>query len=185
MYRLKLHHLAPGDELAWPIDSETVSLDTPAVEFFADFENDPPLTIQASTRAVDAKQLMLKSQVKLLFVLSDHLGFVGIISSGDLIDRRIVQRISEGYRREDILVRDLMVPKANLLAMDIDEARKARVGDVITALKTNGQQHCLVLDPETHRIRGVFSAEELSRKLHLPIDVQDRTSFYRAFCSVA
>ena len=84
MYRLKLHHLACSDELAWPIDIQNATLDTPAVEFFTDFENDPPLTIQASTRAVDAKQFMQRSQVRLLFVLSEHLGFVGIISSEDL-----------------------------------------------------------------------------------------------------
>ena len=82
-------------------------------------------------------------------------------------------------------MRDLMVAGANLLAIDIDEARKARIADVITALKTYGQQHCLVHDTKTHRIRGIFSATDVSRKLRLPIDVQDRTSFYRAFSSVA
>ena len=96
-----------------------------------------------------------------------------------------MQKISEGYKRGEILVSDLMRCKKQLLALDIDEVERASIGEVITALKRYGQQHCLVIDSGTHRIRGVFSVSDISRKLHINIEVQDHASFYKTFASVA
>jgi len=61
--------------------------------------------------------------------------------------------------------------------------KKASISDVIDILQDNGEQHCLMIDREKHHIRGVFSASDISRKLHLPIDIQEKSSFYRVFAS--
>ncbi|HCK92970.1 MAG TPA: histidine kinase, partial [Gammaproteobacteria bacterium] len=53
--------------------------------------------------------------------------------------------------------------------------------DVINALKDSGQHHCLVLERETHKIRGIFSSNELSRRLHVPIDIAKPSTFFSLF----
>ena len=185
MNKLTLHKTSDIDELAWPTEKDKLSMATPAVEFFTDFEKTPPLVLDASTTAIDAKSMMENTHVHMHVVLNKREQFVGIISAEDLIDRKIVQKISEGYKRGEILVSDLMRCKKQLLALDIDEVERASIGEVITALKRYGQQHCLVIDPGTHRIRGVFSVSDISRKLHINIEVQDHASFYKTFASVA
>ncbi|MEL7400681.1 MAG: histidine kinase, partial [Pseudomonadota bacterium] len=108
---------------------------------------------------------------------------VGLIDADDLIDRLIVQKVSQGTPRSDVLVEQLMTPRKDLLALDIQRLQGASIGDVIEALQDSGKQHCLVIDSQSHRIRGVFSASDISRKLHLPINIQDKSSFYRVFAS--
>lgn len=185
MKSLSFCKVSKVDTLAWPDDDQQYSLETSALEFFTDFEQATPLVIGSSTPAVDVKQLMLKAHAKLKIVL-DHDGqFVGIISVDDLIDRHIVRMVSKGLKRSEILVRDLMRPKGDLVALDFHEVGKVSIAVVIRALKENGQQHCLVLEQRTHKIRGIFSASDISRKLNLAIDIQDRSSFYRVFSAVS
>jgi hypothetical protein len=55
---------------------------------------------------------------------------------------------------------------------------------VIHHLKDSGQQHCLVVDKQANKIRGIFSASDISRKLKLPINVQDKSNFYKVFTAI-
>lgn len=185
MNKLVLHKTESVDELAWPAEQDKLSLESPAMEFFTDFEKIPPLVLDASTPAVDARNIMRNTHVHMHFVLNQDQRFVGIVTSDDLIERKIVQKISEGYRRQEVLVSDLMRCKKQLLALDIEDVMRASIGEVIRSLKEAGQHHCLVMDPASHRIRGIFSARDIARKLHIAIDVQDRASFYKVFASVA
>ena len=184
MKKLNFYRTSNVDELAWPEEKQEFSLDTPALKFFTDFINTEPLVIEDSTPAIEAKQLMLKSHVRLKFVVNRDDQFLGIICAEYLIDRKIVQKISEGYSRQELLVKDLMTAKKDLLALDIEEVSRVPISHVITALKNNGQQHCLVIDRGPHKIRGIFSASDISRKLHLAIDIQDTSSFYKVFSAV-
>lgn len=185
MKKLNFYAVSQIDELAKPNEKQHVTLDSQALDFFTDFNQTKPLVIEASTSAVDAKMMMLKSHVRLKLVIDSKDEFIGVISVDELVDLTIVQKISEGIKREDISVTDLMRSKEDLVALDINEVTRATIGDVIDVLKDSGQQHCLVMDRDTHRIRGIFSASDISRKLHLPIDIQDRSSFYKVFSATS
>ena len=76
---------------------------------------------------------------------------------------------------------DFMQPRSRLKAFNYQELEEAVIGDVVEALKYSGQQHYLVLDRETHKIRGIFSSSDIARKLHLAIDIQNRSSFLHIF----
>ena len=185
---MKKLHLYPATnivELAAPEEITSISLETPALEFFTDFKNTKPLVIESSASAIDVKNIMKKAHVKLNFVINEKDQLLGVISVDDLIDRLIVQKISEGFKREEISVADLMRPKKHLSALDFSELGRATISDVIEALKDSGQQHCLVVDRGTNKIRGIFSASDISRMLHLPIDIQDKSSFYKVFSAIA
>lgn len=184
MKKLKLYPVSTVDELAWPTESSDISLQTAALEFFTDFNRIEPLVIEATVPAVDAKKMMIKTHVRLKLVVNKANNFLGVISAEDLTDRKIVQRVAAGIPREDISVTDLMTPKKNLLALGLDEVEKSSISGVIELLKDYHQQHCLVIDRDAHKIRGIFSASDISRKLRLPIDIQERSNFYRVFAAI-
>lgn len=181
MKNMTLYPLNHINELAWPEQDEALSLNSPALEFFTDFETVQPRVIEVATSALDARKVMMTTHVRLLLVVNHRSHFVGVISADDLIERKIVQRVSEGYRRDEIDVADLMTPKQQLTALDIAAVNKATISDIIRVLKNVHQQHCLVIDSEAARIRGIFSASDISRKLKLYIDTDHRFDFNKVF----
>ncbi len=134
--------------------------------------------------AVDVGKLMIKSHIRMKLVINENYQFLGVVSTEDLIDRKIMQKLSRGDKRENILVSEMMRSKNDLVALDFTELTKATIGDVIDLLKDSGTQHCLVVDRNDNCIRGVFSASDISRKLHLSIDIQDKSSFYKVFSAI-
>lgn len=181
MKKVNFYEISDIDQLAWPESKEDISLDTPALQFFTDFNTVEPLVIDTVTRCIEVRNLMLQEHVKLKIVVDSNMHFLGIISLDRLDDRKIVQKVSEGFDRNDISVTDMMIPKNDLSAFDYNEISVASIGEIINALKDSGQRHCLVVDRESHKIRGIFSASDISRKLRLPIDIQGKSSFYKIF----
>ena len=181
MSKLNFYAASNVGELAWPDDIQDVSMQTPALDFLTDFKMTKPLVIESSLSAVDVKRLMIRAHVKLKFVINEDNHFMGVISSEDLDDQKLLQRASLGILRDDILVTEMMRPKNELVALSFKEVSRATIGDVIEVLKDSGQQHCLVIDQGVNQIRGIFSASDISRKLHLSIDIQDKSNFYKVF----
>lgn len=185
MSTLNLYPTTEVDDLAWPEEMEGLTMESPALNFFTDFKEVMPLVVESTVPAIEAKRLMRKTHVRLKFVLNDSGQFVGIISADDLIDRIIMQKVSEGMKRGEIELSDFMTPKRDLKALDYQEVVKASISEVVCKLKSSGEQHCLVVDRDNHKIKGIFSASDISRKLHLPIDIQDKSSFYKVFSVTA
>ena len=89
-----------------------------------------------------------------------------------------IKRISElKATREELTVHDFMRPKMSLMSFDFTELTHSSVGDVIETLKDYGQHHCLVMDRDTHEVRGVISVSDIARELRLPLDIQGRPTF--------
>ena len=186
MRKLNLFPVTTVDELAWPEAPRLMSLETMALEFFTDFVMKEPLVIDQFLGAVHARAVMIKTHVRLKLVVNRDKQFVGIITAEDLSDEKInLAALKRGVARDDLQVSDLMTRKADLLAMRMEEVEFSTIGDVISFLKDNRQQHCLVIDHDRHRIRGIFSASDISRKLRLPINIHDQSSFYKVFAAVA
>ncbi|MBL4763452.1 MAG: CBS domain-containing protein [Gammaproteobacteria bacterium] len=181
MKTLNFHPTSEIDELAWPEEEKNLSLESSALSFFTDFLQIKPLVIESTVSAVEAKKLMQKAHVRMKVIINEKNQFIGVISAEDIIERKIVQKVSEGTKRDEVALTELMTSKRDLRALDYNEVSKSTIADVIAVLKNSGEQHCLVIDRETHKIRGIFSASDISRKLHLPIDIQDKSSFYKVF----
>ncbi|MFT5692608.1 MAG: CBS domain containing-hemolysin-like protein [Oceanicoccus sp.] len=181
MKKLNFYTISDIDELAWPDEEQNLSLESPALSFFTDFLEITPLVIESSVSAVHAKELMQKSHVRMKVVVNERKQFIGIISADDIIERKIVQKVSKNTKYDEVTLIELMTSKRDLKALDYKEVSNSKIADVISSLKDNGEQHCLVINHETHQIRGIFSASDISRKLHLPINIQDKSSFYKVF----
>ena len=120
---------------------------------------------------------MLKTHVRMNIVVAEHDSFIGIISTNELSEQNIVAKLSKGITREDVLVKDLMIPKSDFHAFDYNELLRASVGDVVSTLEDYQLRHCLVLDRESHHIRGVISSSDIARKLHINMDLNVKQSF--------
>jgi CBS domain containing-hemolysin-like protein len=184
MKNLKLVTLENIDHIVTPNDFKKITLDSPATMIFTDFKAFNPLIIEANTKAVDALHLMRKAHVHLKIVMSDNDDFVGVISSFDISEQRIMHKVATGHAREDILVSDLMLPRSRLMAFDIQELKHSTVNNVIDALKQNGLRHCLVMDSKNHHIRGIISSSDIARKLHIPIEITTNVTFAKIFNAV-
>tara|TARA_R110000744_G_scaffold150605_1_gene263903 strand:+ start:1559 stop:2134 length:576 start_codon:yes stop_codon:yes gene_type:complete len=177
MKKLHLLNLEATDNIITPEQFEEISLASPAVEIFTDFKVHKALMIDGDTMAVTALQLMLKTHVRMNIVVAENDDFVGIISTNELSEQQIVAKLSKGIAREDILVKDLMIPKSDFHAFDYSELLRASVGDVVSTLENYQLRHCLVLDRESHHIRGVISTSDIARKLHMDLDLNVKQSF--------
>ncbi|MBM97010.1 MAG: histidine kinase [Oceanospirillaceae bacterium] len=184
MTHLTLHSVSAIDELAWPESPFQLTLESPATTFFTDFTVSEPLVIKSNIKAAAARKVMLKTHVRLKLVVNDKKQFVGIISSEDLSEQNLL-RTAGAMNHDDLMVTDLMTRKQDLLALSLTEVDQSSIGDIVNFLKDNHRQHCLVIDGANHKIRGIFSASDISRKLKLPVNIQEQSSFYKVFAAVS
>ncbi len=186
MPKLTLYPVVSVDELVYPEQSPRYTLESRAMQFFTDFYTIEPLVIDSTVSAIEARNTMIKTHVRMKLVVDENEHFVGVISSRELSEQNIMAKASQlHHSREDIQVTDLMIRKKDLLALNIDEVNRASISDVVNFLKDNHQQHCLVVDEQMHQIRGIFSASDISRKLQLPIDINEQSSFSKVFDAVS
>lgn len=184
MKTLDFYDPQPDDELVLPADSRRYSLEHPALSLFTDFQRHEALVLEAAMPLADCRKLMEKSHMSLAMVADKAGHCIGIIGLDDLSDQNIVKKLAEGYSREELQVSDFMRPKSALKAFAYEELTDASIGDVVEALHSSGQQYCLVIERGQHRIRGVISAGELARRLHLPVTVQELPTFVSIFHAI-
>ncbi len=181
MRNLQLFDLDLIDTIVSPEDFTLTSLMSPAINIFTDFKEFKALVTEEHTSAVDVLALMLTAHVRMTMILSKKNDFLGIISTNELSEQSIVAEVGKGISRSEVLVKDLMIPRYKLYALDYKELESATVNDVVTALKNYGLRHCLVVDRGNHHIRGVISSSDIARKLHLHINIIPKTSFKDVF----
>lgn len=184
MNRLNFHTLEAVDQLIQPDDYQLFDLNSSALDLLTDFTRVNPLVIDSDTSADDAEKLMLKTHVKLKMVINSNNDFIGLISYEDISAQKIMRLVSKGRRREDIKVADLMIDRSTIQALNYSDISSATVGDVVDSLKRNGVQHCLVVDADSHHIRGLISASDIARKLHLAIPIHQQPSFVDIFSAI-
>ncbi len=184
MKTLDLHPLEEVDHLIYPEDMADITENSPALLVLTDFKLHRPFVIESTTPIDEAENLMKRAHVKLKLVVNKEGKLRGIIAHADLESQHILQLTTQGYQRRDITVGDLMIPRRDLSALDYDELRNSTIGQIIATLKQNGVQHCLVVDKNTHSIRGLISASDIARKLHLPVEIHRTPTFVEIFEAV-
>jgi CBS domain-containing protein len=181
MHKLTLHHTADVDSLDAPKVAKTVDLDSSAIKVVTDFQQVPPVTVGPDVLIDRVHGLMLAAHVRLILVTDPPDRCLGAISVEDISQQRVIREVSQGFSREELTAKDFMRPRASLRAFDYGELGEASIRDVIAALEDSGEQHCLVIDRETRRIRGIISASDIARTLHVPIRLEKAPSFASIF----
>jgi CBS domain containing-hemolysin-like protein len=185
MKNIDLHPINKIDELATPDDYHQVTINSPALKVFTDFKFSKPFTIVSSTSAFDTEKLMLKAHVRLKFVINENNHFLGIVSLSELNKQNMIKKVAIGENLKDLSVLEFMIPREDLKAIEYSDLVELSIHDVIHLLQAKGEQHCLVLESERHRIRGIISSSDIARKLHIPLNIKNNLTFIDIFNSIA
>lgn len=152
-----------------------VTSDDPAVSVMTDLTRVPAVLVDPDVDIEAAMRVMIRRNVRSLFVVNVDNEIVGLITATDLLGEKPLQHIQQyGGRRADIRVLDLMTPHSRLEVLPLAEVAHARVGHVVATLRQAGRQHAMVVedDPSGRQmVRGVFSASQLEKQLGQPVSI--------------
>ncbi len=181
MTALHLSKLSSTDHLVNPMETTTLSPQSPAVQILNDFKQYKPPVIEWRTRAIDAQRHLRFSHMFYCIVVDDQNECIGIIDQCLLSGEKIIQEVSKGIHREDILVSDLMIKREAIFAFSFSELGKSQVFDVLETLNRQGLEYSLVVDEFNHEIRGILSAKEIAEQLEIELESKSRPSFAEIF----
>lgn len=181
MKTLALYSVEAIDHLVQPADFDGTTLSSPALSVVTDFKHQQPNMISAGSTARDALEMMQQEQSKLKLVV-DHDGeLVGLLHIEQLSAQAIMRRVAFGDSRDDILVADLMRPRDRIKALAFQQLQHCSIADVVNTLQSSGEQHCVVIDRESHQIRGIISAQDIARRLRMQLHIQQAPTFLHIF----
>lgn len=178
-------HLDAGFELAPLKPLPSVTVDSNATAILVDFRLHPALTLPPETPLDEAQHTLANSHSSLLLVVDRNNHFCGVATEKSLGDQAIMRQLGLGRRRSDLQVRDLMVPRQQMLAMDYEEFCRLSVGRIISVLKNEHLPYLLIVNRDPKEIVGVISAAELAKIFGLDLDTSQRPpSFIEIFEAV-
>jgi len=167
--------LAPGAGFAQPAQplAERVTLESPALEVMTDLERVSAIVIRPTDTMNEAHARMKQRGVRLLLVIDAERKVLGLVTATDILGEKPMQLVEAGgLRHEDILVRDVMTPRARLEVLRLADVAHARVGHVVATLMRAGRQHAAVVETDAaggQRLRGLFSSTQIARQIGLPV----------------
>lgn len=176
---LTAYRLQPGARYHQPgQEPKRVRIDSPALAVMTDLRQIPAATIDQEAPVDAANRFMIRRGVRLLLVSDDERQVLGLITSNDVSGEKPVQfALERGIRRQEIRVRDIMIPCQRLEVMHYDDLIHAEVGHIVATLQRAGRQHALVadtgVDGKTQTVRGIFSASQIGRQLGVAIQTTE------------
>ncbi len=181
MKKITLQTLNNSEHLVQPEEFHEIDMNSPALTIFTDFKQHQPQMIDADTTVIQAAYLMKKAHVRLLLVVDKDEELVGTISLQELEPQHLQVLQEHHSSRLDMTVADVMIPRSRLDAIQYQELLSANIEDIVNTLQTNGKLHCLVVDQQTHQIRGIVAASDIARRLHVPVKIEKPTTFIDLF----
>lgn len=168
---LTIMPLKPGLTYSHPLEpAEVTHWDDPAMTTMVDFKYIKALTISPD-EALDIALLAVKnSEYHVLLVVNKEQNILGIVTAEDLLGEKPLKAIQERrIARADLTIRMVMTPQQELLAIDLENLRHAKVGHIVETLRAHNQHYALIIkiDEKTHMhtVRGLFSSALLSKQL--------------------
>lgn len=176
MKYLSLINLSQNDQLICPDEFFDITLDSPAVKVMTDFHKERPHIIDANLTAIEAQSFMANIHVNILLVVDENLTLVGLVSPDVLTEAGMVRLVAQGNQRADILVGDVMLPRYAIKAMDYALVCQSTIRDIVHTLESSGHRYCLVVDGGKHQVCGLFNSNEIARRTHTPVIIEQRSS---------
>ena len=150
--------------------NQLVHMDDPALSVMCDFSITKPQTIQSDEPIDNALNEMKIHGVHLLLVKGNN-GIAGVIGSEDILGELPITLIQERrIKRSQVLVKMIMAPISNIVAFESKTLEHAKVGNIVTTLKSMQTHYALVIhkngDEEKKMLRGIFTTSQISHQLH-------------------
>lgn len=181
MRTLTLYDLENYEQLVFPENLNTLDLNSPATEILTDFTHYQPRVIDDNIKAYQVEEIMMKVHVRLQLVIDENKELIGTVCLNQVNSQAIQRHVASGQDRETLLVKDVMTPREQCKALDLNDINNATIANIVETLKQNCQQHCLVVDHENQKISGLISASDIARRLHIPIVIDEMPSFAKIF----
>lgn len=154
-----------------------VGADTAALQAMTDLARVPSATITADATLDEANRSMIIRGVRLLLVVTERNRIAGVVTSHDILGEKPLLAAQERQTRPtELRVADVMVPVEKMEVLAIDDVRRARVGDIVATLRTDGRAHALVLGDDAagrQTLLGIFSASQIARQLGVHIQTYE------------
>jgi CBS domain containing-hemolysin-like protein len=168
---LNVSQITPEDSIAeYVYLPKIVHMDDSAVDCMLDFHKHQPLSFPSNTPLMEARQTMESQEQNVVLVLDESKHLVGVLSLEQALSRRVVSLI-EGARveRKDVLLKSVMMPLADVVAVDMEQLKHAKVGHVVATLQSMHVYYIVVYEAQQNSnkkvIRGIFSTSLLNRYL--------------------
>ncbi|TGD73031.1 CBS domain-containing protein [Mangrovimicrobium sediminis] len=162
-----------------PDRADPLTTDSPALAVLTDFTEQQPLMLEQSTPLDEAIALMKRTHARLKLVIDARETFRGIISLADLLSLKVMRASQDtGLGRNDLVVGDIMTPRSSLHAVDYGDLARARIGDLLATMQDFGDHYVLVVDGERRSVRGIVAANDISRGLHIPVQIGERANSF-------
>jgi CBS domain containing-hemolysin-like protein len=167
----------------------SVSPDSPAIDVMTDLTRVAAQAITSFSTVDDATERMKNAGVRLLFVTNPQYQVIGILTSQDIKEEKVVTYMNaNSSRRDEVTVRDLMTPQVRIEVLQMDDVAKASVGDLIRTFKQMGRQHALVVEEKDGKqaIRGILSTTQIAKQTGIQVDTSEYAgSFAELQASIA
>ncbi|WP_110687216.1 CBS domain-containing protein [Salinicola aestuarinus] len=169
--------------------TQTVTLDSAAVLLLTDFSVSQPHTVSTSSSVAQALDTMKQAGVRLLMAINAHGDFTGVINAQELIGGRRVTLAMQKHRidRDEVTIEMIQTPRSELHSLAYTRISHASVGDLVETLKSSGDQHLLITEPDDEggaRLRGLISASDISRSLGVDLDHPPEARTFASICQV-
>jgi CBS domain-containing protein len=159
------------------LNPPAVNPDSPAILVMTDLAQVPSATITATATLDEANHSMLARGVRLLLVVSEQTRITGVVTSADVLGEKSVKVAQKlGSKHNDLRVADVMAPVETTEVLQIENVRKASVGDIVASLIADGKSHALVVGQDKNGrqvLQGIFSASQIARQLGKQIETHE------------
>lgn len=153
--------------------TKQLDFDSPAEEALLRFVQLEVHVMEADTTVNTALLIMHNSHDCLKFVVSKTDEILGIVTTADLEGRKVLAVANRmDKQRQELTVKDIMVPIKNLGSLKLTDIRHAHVGDLVKTLQQQGAQHLLVVECEA--IIGIVSAAYISRVTDTTLNIPEK-----------
>ena len=176
LYRpLETALLGPNTTCQMPAQQLPMNLtpDSPAIDVMTDLRHVASQAVSSFCVIEQATERMKNAGVRLLFVINQSYEILGILTSQDILEEKIVKHMStHNMRREEITARDLMTPQGQVEVLQMYDVARATVGDIIKTFRQMGRQHALVVEEIDGKqtIRGILSTTQIAKQTGIHVD---------------
>ena len=176
LYRpLETSLLGPNTTCQRPVQQLPMNLTpaSPAIDVMTDLRHVASQAVSPFSGIEQATERMKNACVRLLFVINQSYEILGILTSQDILEERIVTHMNtHNIRREEITARDLMTPQSQVEVLQMYDVARATVGDIIKTFRQMGRQHALVVEEIEGKqtIRGILSTTQIAKQTGIHVD---------------
>jgi len=164
--------------------SEALDITSNASYIVTDFTHKRPQLIEKDVSVDEALYMMKMGHVRSKIVIDQSENLMGVISSSDLASYKVLHIAQlRNVSRADLTVENLMIKKEDMRAINFSKISNYTIGDVLATLRNMGQQHVLLIDTE-NTLRGLISASDIARALHIPININEKAHTFKEIFDV-